>query len=310
MRHPSQTSSPTQSPSNLPHLTWPRPASASSMLNHLLTCSNDLAEPDCETTRRPARRPTRDTLDPPDPRRGDVRLRAGGDTPRPVQTIAPLNLMRFTRASTNISLADWRVTVPANMPAPTPARPPVNYAHSPQTSTRAALTLTAKQPAVPGPRTAYADWLAVKMRSDPLMRPPDRSGTNEAQAIPPDQPDAIHQGLDQHPPAGRPRKRPVLTRRGGDKNFNYANQLQRLHPSFVLQHVATMTTTRHHTAARRRALMRDGTALRFPPPRIRAYGGRAWPGRSRPGPLPASGPRGKAPRTGSPMPNLSVWPPS
>ena len=38
--------------------------------------------------------------------------------------------------------------------------------------------------------------------------------------------------------------------------------------------------------------MRDGTALRFPPPRIRAYGGRAWPGRSRPGPLPASGPRG------------------
>ena len=32
--------------------------------------------------------------------------------------------------------------------------------------------------------------------------------------------------------------------RRGDKNFNYANQLQRLHPSFVLQHVATMT---HHT---------------------------------------------------------------
>ena len=40
--------------------------------------------------------------------------------------------------------------------------------------------------------------------------------------------------------------------------------------------------------------MRDGTALRFPPPRIRAYGGRAWPGRSRPGPLSASGPRGDA----------------
>ena len=128
----------------------------------------------------------RDTLDPPDPRRGDVRLRAGGDTPRPVQTIAPLNLMRFTRASTNISLADWRVTVPANMPAPTPARPPANYAHSPQTSTRAALTLTAKQPAVPGQRTAYADWLGCNtLRTDHLMRPPDRSGTNEAQTIPP-----------------------------------------------------------------------------------------------------------------------------
>ena len=111
------------------------------------------------------------------------------------------------------------------------------------------------------------------MRSDHLMRPPDRSGTNEAQAIPPDQPDAIHQGLDQHPPAGRPRKPPLILipeakRRGPaprGQNFNYANQLQRLHPSFVLQHVATMTTTRHHTAARRRALMRDGTALRFPP---------------------------------------------
>jgi hypothetical protein len=48
-----------------------------------------------------------------------------------------------------------------------------------------------------------------------------------------------------------------------------------------------MTTTRHHTAARRRALMRDGTALRFPPRRaVRAYGGRAWPGRSHPGPYP------------------------
>ena len=73
---------------------------------------------------------------------------------------------------------------------------------------------------------------------------------------------------------------------------DYANQLQRLHPSFVLQHVATMRTTRHHTAARRRALMRDGTALRFPPPRIRAYGGRAWPGRSRPGPLSGLRPAG------------------
>jgi hypothetical protein len=100
---------------------------------------------------------------------------------------------------------------------------------------------------------------------------------------------------------GHPAPRPDPRRE--DKNFNYANQLQRLHPSFVLQHVATMT---HHTAARRRALMRDGTALRFPPPRFRAYGGRAWPGRSRPGPLSASSPRGHPER----VPPCRSGPPS
>ena len=43
------------------------------MLDHLLTCSNDLAEPDCGTARRPARRPTWDTRDPSD--------RCGGSLP-------------------------------------------------------------------------------------------------------------------------------------------------------------------------------------------------------------------------------------
>ena len=48
-------------PNIFPHLsteqtptsTWSRPASASSMLNHLLTCSDDLAGADCETRRPP-----------------------------------------------------------------------------------------------------------------------------------------------------------------------------------------------------------------------------------------------------------------
>ena len=61
------------------------------MLNHLLTCSNDLAEPDCETARRPARRPTRDTRDPSDRCGGSLPAGSRGSTAAagPTATLTP-----------------------------------------------------------------------------------------------------------------------------------------------------------------------------------------------------------------------------
>ena len=84
-----------------------------------------------------------------------------------------------------------------------------------------------------------------------------------------------------------------------ENRANYANQLQRLHPSFVLQYVAHDAP--HHIATTQpqppprspdTGWHRQAAVCRAQPAAIRAYGGRAWPGRSRPGPLSASGPRG------------------
>ena len=179
--------------------------------------------------------------------------------------------------------------------------------HPSQTSSR--TLVTEQTPTSPGPdRLAQAPCSTIYSlaattspvrTAEPRGRPAPRRPRSEAERDTLDpsnprrgEPACGQQKLDTYPRsategiAAAEKTAPMLS----------VNQPQHLPTILMLQRAAT-TTTQH-------APINDRSS-----PRNRASGGRAWPGRSRPGPLSASGPRGhpeRVPpcRSGGPLPDL------